>query len=72
MELDDVFEDTGYRRNMEDQEYHMEKKRPFIHKKRIKLLRGDYRGEIKVLADEYADDLIKRGVAVEIREEAPF
>lgn len=67
MESDDVFEDTGYRRDM-DQEYHMEKKRPFIHKKRIKLLRGDYRGEIRFYADEYADDLINRRMAEEVKE----
>lgn len=68
---DGVFEDIGYHRDgerMEDNTYRMEKARPFVHKKKIRLLKGDYRGEIRVYADEYADDLISRRMAEEVKE----
>lgn len=55
---------------MEEQSnvYVMEKKRPFIHKRRIRFIKGEYKGELRLYADEYADDLIKRGMAEEVKE----
>ena len=66
MEDDTVREDLGYRRpeEMERETYPQVKRH--VEKKRIRLLSGDFRGETRVYAVPYADELIANRRAEEV------
>ena len=47
--------------------YHMERKRPVVEKKRIRLLSGDFKGECRLYRVDIADELIANGKAVVVQ-----
>jgi hypothetical protein len=61
---DNAFEDLGYRRTMEEnQVYHLVRQK--ADKVKIKYIKGDWKGQVKALRRDFAEDLISRGMAKE-------
>ena len=67
MERESVWEDTGYQgRPMEEQRlYHV---RNEVEKIKVEYIRGMSKGSKYWLRKDFAEDLIKRGWAIEIKE----
>jgi len=69
----ETWEDLGYRgdHQMDDQKYTISKNK---HEDsiRVEYVRGFEEGKVRWLRIDIAEDLIRRGVAVEVKDEIPF